>query len=99
MTRVAAANPFAWFPGERSAEELVHPTAETRMVGSPYTKYTVSIMAVALAGAVIVASHEAADRLGVVSVPAIVANGRLSWAGSIPEPAFVERLLLAADST
>ena len=31
------------------------------MVGYPYTKYTVSIMDVDLAGAVIVASHEAAD--------------------------------------
>ncbi|HEY8059490.1 MAG TPA: hypothetical protein VID94_12090, partial [Acidimicrobiales bacterium] len=31
----------------------------------PYTKYTVSIMDVDLAGALIVASHEAADRLGV----------------------------------
>ena len=65
MTRVAAANPYAWFPVERSAEELVHPTAENRMVGYPYTKYTVSIMDVDLAGALIVASHEAADRLGV----------------------------------
>ena len=35
------------------------------MVGYPYTKYTVSIMDVDLAGALIVASHEAADRLGV----------------------------------
>ena len=38
----------------------------------------------------------AADRHGVVSVPAIVANGRLAWTGAVPEPAFVERLLLAA---
>jgi acetyl-CoA C-acetyltransferase len=65
MTRVAAANPYAWFPVERSAEELMTPTAENRMVGYPYTKYTVSIMDVDLAGALIVASHAAADRLGV----------------------------------
>jgi len=65
MTRVAAANPYAWFPVERSAEELIEPTAENRMVGYPYTKYTVSIMDVDLAGAVVVASHEAADALGV----------------------------------
>ena len=38
----------------------------------------------------------AADRHGVIAVPAIVANGRLAWTGSVPEPAFVERLLLAA---
>jgi acetyl-CoA C-acetyltransferase len=65
MTEVAAANPYAWFPVERSADDLVTPTAENRMVGYPYTKYTVSIMDVDLAGAVIVASHEAADTLGV----------------------------------
>jgi acetyl-CoA C-acetyltransferase len=65
MTTVAAANPYAWFPRERSAEELVTATPENRLVGYPYTKYTVSIMDVDLAGAVIVASHEAADALGV----------------------------------
>src|SRR5215218_5797720 len=31
MTEVAAANPYAWFPVERSADELVHPTADNRM--------------------------------------------------------------------
>jgi len=38
----------------------------------------------------------AAARHGVISVPAIVANGRLAWTGAVPEPAFAERLLLAA---
>ena len=37
----------------------------------------------------------AADRHGVVSVPAIVANGRLAWVGNLSEPAFVDRLLRA----
>ena len=82
MTRVAAANPYAWFPVERSAEELVHPTAENRMVGYPYTKYTVSIMDVDMAGALIVASHEAADRLGVPPERRVYLRG---WAyGSDP---------------
>lgn len=40
----------------------------------------------------------AADRHGIVSVPAIVVNGRLAWTGTVPEHAFVERLLLAAAS-
>ncbi len=35
------------------------------MVGYPYTKYMVSIMDVDMAAAVLVASHEAADALGV----------------------------------
>jgi alkyl hydroperoxide reductase subunit AhpF len=38
----------------------------------------------------------AADRHGVVSVPATVLNGRLAWVGALPESMFVERLLLAA---
>lgn len=37
-----------------------------------------------------------ADRHGVVSVPAIVVNGRQAWAGSVPEPMFVARLLAAS---
>jgi predicted DsbA family dithiol-disulfide isomerase len=38
----------------------------------------------------------AADRHGVISVPATVANGRLSWVGAVPEQTFVERLLQVA---
>lgn len=65
MTTVAAANPHAWFPVERTVDELIQPTPQNRMVAYPYTKYTVSIMDVDLAGAIVVASHEAADALGV----------------------------------
>lgn len=65
MTKVAAANPLAWFPIERSADELVTPSPDNRMVAYPYTKYVISMMDVDLAGALVIASHEAADRLGV----------------------------------
>jgi acetyl-CoA C-acetyltransferase len=65
MTRIAAANPYAWFPVERSAAEIVTPTPENRMVAYPYTKYLISVMDVDLAGALVIASHEAAERLGV----------------------------------
>src|SRR5207248_1039272 len=65
MTRIAAANPYAWFPIERSAAELATATPENRMVAYPYTKYLISVMDVDLAGALVIASHEAADRLGV----------------------------------
>ena len=40
----------------------------------------------------------AADRHGVVSVPAIVVNDRLAWVGNVPEPRFVANLLQAAGS-
>jgi len=65
MSRIAAANPYAWFPLERGAEEIATPTPENRMVAYPYTKYLISVMDVDLAGALVIASHEAADRLGV----------------------------------
>ncbi|MEY2448316.1 MAG: acetyl-CoA C-acetyltransferase [Acidimicrobiaceae bacterium] len=65
MTRVAAANPHAWFPVERSAEEIITATPENRMVAYPYTKYAISVMDVDLAGAIVIASHSAANRLGV----------------------------------
>ena len=32
FTRVAAANPYAWFPVERSANELADPTSDNRMI-------------------------------------------------------------------
>jgi acetyl-CoA C-acetyltransferase len=65
FSTVASDNPNAWFPVERSADELITPTAANRMVGYPYTKWMVSVMDVDMAAALIVASHQAADDLGV----------------------------------
>ncbi len=65
MSAVAARNPLAWFPTERSATEVVDPTPDNRMVAYPYTKYVISVMDVDLSAALVVTSHEAADRLGV----------------------------------
>ena len=65
MTKVAATNPYAWFPIERTVDELITPTPDNRMVGYPYTKYMVSIMDVDMAAAVLLADADTADRLGV----------------------------------
>jgi acetyl-CoA C-acetyltransferase len=65
MTEIAARNPYAWFPTERDAHELVEATPDNRMVAYPYTKYLISVMDVDLAGAIVLTSHEAANRLGV----------------------------------
>lgn len=65
LTGVAAANPHAWFPTARSAAEIAEPTARNRMVGYPYTKYMVAVMDVDMAAAVVLATHAAAERLGV----------------------------------
>jgi acetyl-CoA C-acetyltransferase len=65
LSAVAACNPHAWFRTERTAEELSTPSAANRLVGYPYTKTEVAMMNVDQAAAVIVATAEAADRLGV----------------------------------
>lgn len=65
FTKVAAANPHAWFPIERSAEELVTVTDRNRMVGYPYPKYLNAIMEVDQSAAVLIASVRKARELGV----------------------------------
>jgi acetyl-CoA C-acetyltransferase len=65
LSAVAEVNPYAWFPIRRTAAELIEPTPSNRMVGYPYTKTMVAIMDVDMAAALVVASHEAADSLGV----------------------------------
>jgi acetyl-CoA C-acetyltransferase len=77
MTEVAAKNPHAWFPVVRSAEELVTPTPDNRLVGWPYTKYVVSVMDVDMAAAVVMMTHEAADRAGVPADQRVYLRG---WA-------------------
>ena len=65
FTQMAATNPEAWFPRERSATEIVTPTPENRLVGSPYTKYMISIMDVDMAAAVFMTTEEMANSLGI----------------------------------
>ncbi|WP_454716373.1 acetyl-CoA acetyltransferase [Caulobacter segnis] len=65
FTKVAAANPHAWFPVERSVEELVTVTDRNRMVGYPYPKYLNAIMEVDQSAAVLIASVGKARELGV----------------------------------
>ncbi len=65
FSQVAARNPEAWFPVERSVDEILHVTPTNRMIGYPYTKYMVAVMDVDMAAALILSSHEKADSLGV----------------------------------
>jgi acetyl-CoA C-acetyltransferase len=65
MTQVAAANPHAWFPIARSAEEIATPTPANRMVAFPYTKYMNAVLEVDQGAAVIVCSRARARALGV----------------------------------
>jgi acetyl-CoA C-acetyltransferase len=65
MTRVAAGNPYAWFPKERSASEITTATPDNRIICFPYTKMMNAIMEVDLAAAVILTSADEARAAGV----------------------------------
>jgi len=65
FTKVAANHPQAWFPTERTPEEIATPTEQNRYIGYPYTKYMNAIMQVDQAAAVVMMSVEKARELGV----------------------------------
>ena len=75
MTKVAAANPYAWFPVERSAAELTTPGPENRMVAFPYPKYVNAVIETDQAAAVLLLSASAARALGVAQ------TGQVHWWG------------------
>lgn len=66
FTRVAAANPHAALPIERTADELITPDGDNRYIGYPYTKYLNANMFVDQASAVLLMSTAAADAAGVL---------------------------------
>jgi acetyl-CoA C-acetyltransferase len=65
FTRVAAANPHASAPVERSATELITPNEANRPIADPYTRYIVAREKVNQGAAVLLMSVAAAGRLGV----------------------------------
>lgn len=65
FTKVAAANPEAWFPVERTADELITVSDRNRMVGFPYPKLLNAIMEVDQSAGVLIASERKARELGV----------------------------------
>lgn len=65
FSKVAAKNPDAWFPTERSPEELVDVSEKNRMIGYPYPKLLNAIMEVDQSAGVIVCSVKKARELGV----------------------------------
>lgn len=85
MTAVAAGNPYAWFPAVRSASSLSEVGPDNRMVAFPYTKRLVAVMDVDLSAAVVLASSDAAVRLGVAPEDRVYLRG---WA-SARDPVYV----------
>ncbi len=94
FTRVAAGNPYAWFPVTRTADEITLPTAENRMIAFPYTKRMNAILEVDQGAAVLLTSVAGARALGVPE------ERRVHWWGggdAVEEPWFAtERGDLAA---
>src|SRR5208282_621715 len=65
FTKVAAANPHAAAPVQRSAAELLTPTEVNRPIADPYTRYIVAREKVNQGAAVLLTSVAAARRLGI----------------------------------
>ena len=75
LTQLAAANPHAWFPTERSAQELVTTSPLNRMIFFPYAKYLNAVMATEQAAGTLIASEAFADRIGIPQ------DKRVYWRG------------------
>jgi acetyl-CoA C-acetyltransferase len=67
FSRVASANPDAWSGTSVAPEELTRPSQRNRLIAFPYNRLHVSQWNVNQAAALIFASAEAAERLGISS--------------------------------
>jgi len=76
MSVVASANPHAWRPVALDAAEVGTPTPENRYVGWPYTKREVAVMDVDMSAALLLATKEKADALGVSEDQRLYLSGR-----------------------
>lgn len=65
FTDVAAANPYAWFPVQRSAEELISVSSKNRMIAFPYPKYLNAVLDTEQAAGLIICSVSKARSLGI----------------------------------
>ncbi len=65
MSRVAAENPHAWRPTALDPATVGTPGPRNRYVGWPYTKNEVAVMDVDMSAALLLATVEKADELGV----------------------------------
>jgi acetyl-CoA C-acetyltransferase len=65
FSAVAATNPHAWIQREYTAEEIITPTADNRMIGFPYTKLLNSNNMVEQGAGLILCSVQRARDLGI----------------------------------
>ncbi|HEU4968840.1 hypothetical protein [Sphingomonas sp.] len=92
FSRVAAANPHAQFPVERSAEFLSTESAENYRVSDPYLKWLVAQDAVNQGAAVLMTTVATADALGIPTERRVHLHGYAS-AADVP---LIERVDMAA---
>ena len=65
LSEVAANNPHAWLRDARTADEVITPTPDNRMVAYPYTKLMTANMQVDQGAAVVLCSAGAAEAAGI----------------------------------
>lgn len=75
FTEVAAANPYAWFPEQRTAADLAEPSQANRIVAEPYTKLMSAFLYVDQGAALLLTSLEVANDLGVADRAVFVWSG------------------------
>jgi acetyl-CoA C-acetyltransferase len=75
FTRVAAANPYAWFPEVLTPEQIATPSPENRVVSEPYTKRMTAFLGSDQGAALVVCSLAAARRAGVADRAVFVWSG------------------------
>ena len=65
FSKIASKNPYSWTQKQFTAEEIITPSPENRLIVHPYTKRMCANNFVDQAGTIIVASEETAESLGV----------------------------------
>ena len=75
FTKIAKEHPNAWFPIERSANEISTVTEANRYIGYPYTKYMNAIMEVDQASSLIMMSEEKANHFSIPNEKRIYLHG------------------------
>jgi acetyl-CoA C-acetyltransferase len=93
FAEVAGQNPYSWFPGPRSADDIARVDAKNRWVGFPYPKNMNAIMEVDQAAALVVMAASEADRLGIPEAQraTFLGGGRAVDGWSVSERAFLDR--------
>jgi acetyl-CoA C-acetyltransferase len=102
FTRVAAANPYAWFAQERTAVDIATPSSDNRIVCEPYTKRMAAFLGSDQAAALVVCSLGAARRAGVADRAVFVWSGAeaidVRFVASRPDPGRSPAIRAAGDA-